>query len=88
MGSGEVGFEDLKSFVSLWGPNKRVFDNGQSGEGSGDCALVPDESPVEIGEAKELLQLLPVFRNWPGSDRGNLCGVHLDIPFSHNVSQE
>ena len=40
---------------------------------------VPDELPVEVCEAEELLYVLPVSWGRPVGDAGNLDWVHLDV---------
>lgn len=64
-GGGGGQYLELFKAVSVLGPGKGTKREHELGQGFCHSALARDESSVEIGEAQELLKLLPASQRWP-----------------------
>jgi len=62
---GKSLLEGAERGVSLGIPVPRHVFVGEASEGYNNVGIVEDETLVEVGEAKEGLNLLEILRSWP-----------------------
>jgi len=62
---GKSLLEGVEHGVGLGIPVPRRIFAGEVSEGYDDVRIVEDETSVEVGEAKEGLNLLEILRSWP-----------------------
>jgi len=66
-------------------PLKVLF--GQIDKGASDIRVVGDESPIEVGEAKERAHVFDLGRGGPFGDSIKLDGVHSELPWFDDHSK-
>ncbi len=71
-GTSKTDLWGLKSLICGRDPDEWDFGGGQGHEGSSQGVIITVESPVKVAEAQKALKLLPVLRDRPGSNSGNL----------------
>ena len=62
---GKSLLEGAEQGVGLGIPVPRCVFAGEASKGYDDVGIVEDEMSVEVGEAKEGLNLLEILRSWP-----------------------
>jgi len=72
----EEGFQGVEGGLTDGGPVPLEVLLGEVNEGAGDIGVIWDESPVEVGEAKEGAYVFDLNWGWPFGNTVEFDGVH------------
>ena len=75
---GKSLLEGVKHGISLGIPVPRYVFAGEASMGHNDVRIVENETSIEVGEAKEGLNLLEILRSWPLENSVNFGLRHGD----------
>ena len=84
----ESGLELVKSQVARRGPFPSKIFLGKVDQGASDGGIISNEFSVIIGETEEGSDVLDRFRDRPVLDPFEFGGIHRDLPWGENHSQE
>ncbi len=88
-GRAEHFLELLYGFVGIGVPGQGLgLTSQEGGERCSEHAVVPDESPIEVGESEETLQVLYHRWEWPFLYGRNFPLVHLNPILADDVPEE
>ena len=83
----EQGLKGVERGLTSWGPVPRQVLFSEVNEWSGDVGVVGDKASVEIGKAKEGLDVLHLFRSRPTGDAIQFDRVHGELSGFNNHSK-